>query len=238
MNLTLNLLGAPHDVEITHKKIKTLRLRLTDAGEILVSAPQRTPAAEIERFIGGHRAWLERALLRQREKAPAQIGETLEDGSEVRILGEALTVRVVRASAERIDVLPERREVRIEARSPDDPASIRWQFDNWSRAQAAALFARTVARYLPAFADRGVRGPEIAVRKMTSRWGSCKTNGNKITLNYYLLRAPLACVEYVVVHELAHFLVPAHNQAFYSVVAGVLPDWAARRALLRRERSC
>ncbi len=238
MNLTLTLLGEQHEAEITRKKMKNLRLRLTDAGEILVSAPMRMPAAEIERFVGDHRDWLEKALLRQSEKAPPQMEETLEDGSEIRILGETLTVRLVRSTAERMSVVPERREFRIETRSPDDPAALRRRFDAWWRAQAAALFARTVDRFLPALADRGVRRPEIAVRRMTSRWGSCKVNGQKITLNAYLLRAPLACVEYVVVHELAHFLVPAHNRKFYDIVAGVLPDWASRRALLRRERSC
>lgn len=238
MKMTLTLLGEPRQIEITRKKMKNLRLRLADTGEILVSAPLRTPQREIESFVSANRDWLEQALLRQRAKIPPQSAETLADGSLVRYLGEDLTVCLRRAARDGISVLPQERLLLIESRAADDPQALRRRFERWWRAQAAEVYARAVDLYLPYFAARGVRRPEIAVRRMTSRWGSCKTNGNKITLNYYLLRAPRACVDYVVVHELAHFLVSAHNRAFYGLVAGVLPDWAARRARLRRERSC
>lgn len=64
------------------------------------------------------------------------------------------------------------------------------------------------------------------------RWGSCHTVKNIITLNSRLIEVPKEAVEYVVLHEFAHFLQPNHSRAFYAVVERYMPDWRERRALL------
>ena len=67
---------------------------------------------------------------------------------------------------------------------------------------------------------------------MTSRWGSCKPSAGRVTFARQLAEAPLPCVEYVVWHELTHFLHPDHSPAFYADLAAVLPDWKQRRQVL------
>ncbi|SHI86955.1 M48 family metallopeptidase [Parasporobacterium paucivorans] len=76
--------------------------------------------------------------------------------------------------------------------------------------------------------------PIIKTRKMTSRWGSCHPYKGMIILNNKLLEAPIECIEYVVLHEFAHFLHPNHSRQFYDFVEGHMPDWKERKALLRR----
>ena len=75
--------------------------------------------------------------------------------------------------------------------------------------------------------------PVIRVRAMTSRWGVCAPAKGQITFALALFDMPPAAQEYVVVHEFCHFLVPDHSPAFWAEVARRLPDWKARRALLR-----
>ena len=69
----------------------------------------------------------------------------------------------------------------------------------------------------------GVR-PTLKVRRMKTRWGVCMPGKRQITLNLRLAEKPLAAVEYVVVHEYAHFVHCDHSPAFWAVVARILPD--------------
>ena len=95
------------------------------------------------------------------------------------------------------------------------------------------VFEALIARYYPFFKAQGVAYPTLRIKTMKSRWGSCIPGKGVITLNTRLLIKPMAAVEYVVVHELAHFLVQNHQADFYAVVAQVLPDYKARRELLK-----
>ena len=104
------------------------------------------------------------------------------------------------------------------------------------RQEALDRFTALVEAAWPAFASRlGPQPPAVRVRAMTSRWGVCAPAKRQVTFALALYGMPLAAQEYVVVHELCHLLVPGHSPAFWEQVARRLPDWKARRALLRDE---
>ncbi|MGN0708241.1 MAG: M48 family metallopeptidase [Faecalibacterium sp.] len=106
------------------------------------------------------------------------------------------------------------------------------------RAAALDCFNALSAQVYPAFA--GVLGgqmPVIKVRDMTSRWGVCAPGKRQITFALRLYEMPPAAQIYVVVHEYCHFIVPDHSPAFWAEVEKLLPDWKARRALLRQPGS-
>lgn len=86
----------------------------------------------------------------------------------------------------------------------------------------------------PAFAQAlGGQKPTLRVKSMTSRWGVCVPARRQITFALQLYNMPAAAQIYVVVHEYCHFLVPDHSPAFWAQVERLLPDWKARRRLLR-----
>jgi len=60
--------------------------------------------------------------------------------------------------------------------------------------------------------------PNLKIRKMTSRWGVCNLKNNNITLNYYLHKYNLECLDYVIIHELSHFIHPNHSSSFWKLV--------------------
>ena len=67
---------------------------------------------------------------------------------------------------------------------------------------------------------------------MKTLWGSCSVNRNKVTFNQYLTKAKPACIEYVVLHELVHFLYPNHSKKFYDFLSSYMPDWKERKKVL------
>lgn len=100
---------------------------------------------------------------------------------------------------------------------------------------ALACFTAMSDQVYPAFAGvLGGQPPELRVRDMTSRWGVCDVAKKRITLASRLALQPAAAVEYVIVHEYCHFVHPNHQKEFWALVERFLPDWKARRALLRQ----
>lgn len=102
------------------------------------------------------------------------------------------------------------------------------------RLHDASVFQEVLDQLYPLLAPYGVAYPQLRLREMKSRWGSCLVGKGVVTLNKGLLAAPRGCIEYVAVHELCHFLHPDHSQEFYQLLSRMMPDWKARRELLNR----
>ena len=104
-----------------------------------------------------------------------------------------------------------------------------------AKAEALAHMRALCEAYYPRFAATcpGGRMPKVAVRDMHTRWGSCSLRTGTLAFSLRLCTMPAAAQEYVVVHEFCHFLVQDHSPAFWAEVEKRLPDWKARRRLLR-----
>ncbi len=103
-----------------------------------------------------------------------------------------------------------------------------------TKAEALPYFEHLSDAVYPAFAPiLGNQKPVIKVRDMSSRWGVCHIGKRQITFALRLYNMPPAAQIYVVVHEYCHFLQPNHSPAFWAEVESILPDWKARRKLLR-----
>ncbi len=79
----------------------------------------------------------------------------------------------------------------------------------------------------------GVKVSKLAYRNMTSKWGSCQPSTGRVCINIRLALYPPECLEYVVVHELCHFLHANHGAGFWGLMDKVMPDWRERQAKLR-----
>ena len=103
------------------------------------------------------------------------------------------------------------------------------------KATALAYFTAMSDKVYPAFAGvLGGQKPILKVRSMTSCWGVCCPGKRQITFALQLYNQPPAAQIYVVVHEYCHFLQLNHSPAFWAEVEKLLPDWKARRELLKR----
>lgn len=81
--------------------------------------------------------------------------------------------------------------------------------------------------------EENIPMPSLKIRKMKSRWGVCNTKTFVITLNYELVHYSKDCLDYVVVHELSHLLVPNHSKKFWSIVSKYCPNYKEIRKKLR-----
>lgn len=75
--------------------------------------------------------------------------------------------------------------------------------------------------------------PNLKIRKMTSRWGVCNIKNHNVTLNYHLSKYDICCLDYVIVHELSHFIHPNHSSSFWNLVGKYYPNYKMVRKMLK-----
>ena len=75
--------------------------------------------------------------------------------------------------------------------------------------------------------------PNLKIRKMTSRWGVCNIKNHNVTLNYGLSKYDISCLDYVIVHELSHFIHPDHSQKFWHLVSKYYPKYKECKKMLK-----
>ncbi|MBQ2621780.1 MAG: M48 family metallopeptidase [Thermoguttaceae bacterium] len=78
----------------------------------------------------------------------------------------------------------------------------------------------------------GVSANEFRVKDMKTKWGTCNITDRRIWINLQLVKKPMDCLEYVVIHELVHLLVPNHSYRFYALVEQFFPTWKESKELL------
>ncbi len=222
-------------VELSRKRIKSMNLRVSADGEVKASAPYATPLFAVRAFIMSRREWLGDALTRQRaHQSAAAPADEPRGGGFIRLHGE--NVPIVVTEAKKASVSHAQGALIVSVPLPLDAQAVEKAIDKWQRAEAARYLTALTEETLPLFAKYRVKMPSITIKRMKTRWGSCSTNKAHVNYNIRLLSVSEAAARYVVAHELAHFVVPRHDRAFYAVVSEVMPDWKRRKALLKNER--
>lgn len=202
------------------KRRRTVGLKITDAGELVVYAPRGLSQKAIHGVIEKNMAWIARKQAEWRE-AWARLKP-----DKVYHQGKALHLRMVP---------PGVADVRLGEGALLVPAGMApeglWSLLlAWYRREAESLLAQRVQHFAP---QLGLATPPLELRDWRRRWGECHPKG-RLRFNWRLVLLPPEIMDYVVVHELAHLLVPGHPPRFWQEVEKFLPDFAARRRWLQR----
>lgn len=219
-------------VEIVRKKMKTVRLKVNRDGGVVLSAPHAVTDRWIGRYIDSKAGWIQKQLARMDSQSQA-IPPHIRNGAPVRILGRDYTIRVSPSGKNAVKLTAT--HLVIETRTPDDPQALNRQLDRWWRGQARERYMISIDKYFPIVEQRGVRIPKVIVRRMKTLWGSCSAHRGVVTLNYYLYKLPPDCIDYIVFHELTHFLYKYHDGDFYGFIARYMPDWKEQKRALNDE---
>jgi hypothetical protein len=198
-----------------------------------VTSPRRAPLDDIERAIRAKQGWIltklferaERRTMRE-QRAPVE----WVDGARLPYLGGDIVLRLQDAARSHCVFDVESRELRLGVTPGLSEWQIRERVKLWFQDEARRMFRERLDLYAPRV---GVSYNAFALSSAGTRWGSCTVAGN-IRLNWKLIHYPLALLDYVVVHELAHLREMNHSPAFWAVVGEVFPDYDGARAALRK----
>jgi hypothetical protein len=198
---------------------RTLALRVSEQGEVVVNAPLILARAGIEAFLHRHADWVWQRLV---QIAPVPLWH---NGMALPYRGGTLALDW-QGEASRP---PLRAAERLQVGGPW--AQVEGQVRAWYRREALAWFPARLAHHATRM---GVAAPRLRLSDARSRWGSLSPKG-VVSLNWRLVKAGPAILDYVICHELAHLRQRNHSAAFWREVAGLYPDFQAAREHLRRE---
>ncbi len=216
---------------LTYATRKTLAIHVHPDRSVTVKAPAGSDFAAVEGFLRKRAPWILRKQAEFAALPPRQPSRRYVSGESFWYLGRQYRLKVIEGEREWVKLA--RGYLEVTTPNKTNTAYVQAQVEVWLRKQAQRHFAERVVALLPRFKPLALPEPELAVRAMKSRWGSCTGKG-KITLNLHLMRAPKPCIDYVVVHELCHLVEHNHGKGFYALMDRVMPDWRKRREELKQ----
>ena len=222
------------EFELLRSDRRTLGLAVGRDGVVVARAPRRAREADVVRWVAGHAEWILRRQRGAAERARRTPPRRFVDGELHLYLGKPYRLTIERDEADR----GEAERVRLDddsfrvALGPDAPPErVAELMDAWYMRRARAVLAERLDVCWATFPDEGRPRPTLRVKRMRSRWGSMSPDCN-MSLRLDLIRAPVECIDYVVLHELCHLVHPGHGRDFWAMVGALVPDWKDRRKRL------
>ena len=198
---------------------KTLGITVTPAMQVIVKAPENTPHTRVEEKVRKRAPWIikqQSYFLSFHPKTPARKyvnGEThLYLGRQYRLHVSIATRESVKYKGRFIEVMAK------------DETRVKDLVNKWYRDRAKRKFSELAEPIITGFKKYKVEPLGLYIQDMPKRWGSCTSKG-KIILNPELIKAPRACIEYVITHELCHLIHHDHTQKFFDLQTKEMPDW-------------
>ena len=208
--------------QLIRSKRKTLALIVKPDGSLLVRAPLRISQTAIEEFIRKNTKWIEKNQAKALAGLPSAPREYLP-GETFPYLGTTYPLEVVEGQKERLQLDG---SFQLAAAHQNDAAS---EFEGWYREQARQVLTARVEFFARQYHFQYKR---IRITSARTRWGSCSATGS-LSFSWRLIMAPLAVVDYVVIHELVHTVFHNHSKRFWHRVGTIMPDHQEHRRWLR-----
>jgi len=217
-------------VDVVQKDIKNIHLSVyPPTGRVRISAPLRMDIDTIRVFAITKLGWIKSQQHKLREQERESPREYLERESHY-VWGKRYLLKI-----EEQDAAPEvelkHSKMILRIRPAAGQKRKQEILDAWCREQLKAALTPLIAKW-ESLMD--VKVGRCFVQKMRTKWGSCSHETGNIRLNTDLAKKPLECLEYIVVHELAHLLEPTHNQRFIALMDQFMPKWKFYKDQLNR----
>lgn len=218
-------------IELQRKNIKNVHLRVYPPdGKVRVSVPFSLPRDAIEKIIRRKMGWIkEQQTSSTRINSPARY----VSGERHQFAGVGYPLYVFNTSGRPSVTMTQQKTLEMNVPASSSVEQREKLLDAWYRKQLKEIAD-------PIFENwqllMGVSPSEWRIKKMKTRWGSCNVVDSRIWLSLELAKKPSYCIEYVIVHELAHLIERGHGKRFVEVMDRHLPAWRKiKRELNSRE---
>lgn len=222
---TIELSGVK--IILQYKAVQRINLRIDKQGHAVVSLPTYKKAEAIA-FVKTKLEWLRKHLEQYSSSKALPNPDNGFDGKNIWLWSKCYKARFVKTSInERVlmkdkllvftykGVLSERRQEQLVER-----------FYRECMAKMVEVYLQKWQPILNLYCS------SYKLRRLKSKWGRCTINTKELLFNISLVHRPVVCLEYVVLHELAHLYEASHNSRFKAFLSYYMQDWQAKKKLL------
>jgi hypothetical protein len=217
-------------IDVEQKDIKNIHLSVyPPAGKVRIAAPLRMDLDTIRVYALSKLNWIRKQQAKLQGQAREAPREFLNRESHY-FNGKRYLLKVVEYEAPpKIEL---KHSILVLYVRPDTPLEKRQRIiDEWYRAQLKMVLPALIEKWEKKL---NVNVNEFGIKKMKTKWGTCNRQAKRIWVNLELAKKPPECLEYVVVHEMVHFLERKHNDIFTAYINEYLPKWRFYKDELNR----
>ena len=203
--------GIEYDVILVKKNNKNTYIRVKEDGKIYITTNYLVSKNYIKQLLDNNYQTIKKMIERNNIKQ--------EKNKSFYFLGKKYDIIIVPTFE--IDIT----EDKIFVKSED-------YLNKWLKKQIEKIYKERLD-YIYNLYQEKIPYPKLRVRKMSTRWGVCNRSNNVVTLNSELIKYGIKQIDYVIVHELSHFIYFDHSKNFWLQVSKYCKDYKEIRKTLK-----
>ena len=215
-------------IAVTRKNIKHVHLSVHPPnGRVTLVAPAGTRLEVARAYAVSRLGWIRAQQSRLREQARETPRRYVTRETHY-VWGKRRLLTVIERD-QKPSVTMDHQRIVLAVRPGSDRTKREAVMHEWHKGLLHEAVPRLIRKWEPRL---GVKVAAYYLQRMKTRWGGCNHRAKNIRLNTELVKKPKDLLEYVVVHEMAHLLVPTHGERFVALLTEHYPGWRAARAEL------
>jgi predicted metal-dependent hydrolase len=219
------------DVEVVKKDIKNIHLGVyPPMGRVRLSAPISSDDEKIRLFIVSKIPWIRKNQRKFKEKDRLSQPQFISRESHY-IGSKRYLLEVIVNELNKNQVILGRNKIKLNLKEFYTLEKRQNIFESWLRENLRTRIAPVLQKWEN---QMGLFCSEWKIKKMKTKWGSCNEEAKRLWFNLELMKVDDACLEYVIVHELAHLKHKHHNKHFFNTLSKFIPDWEYRKSILNQ----
>ena len=225
----IDVRGIP--VEVVRKDIKHLHVGVyPPSGRVRVAAPLRLDDGAARLAVISRLGWIRRKQA-EFEGQNRQSQREFVTGESHYFEGRRYRLDVIKSDGPPAVRLLNKTTMEVSVRPGSDRDKREAVLHRWYRRRLRSRVSALLVKWEPKV---GARVAEFRIRKMKTRWGTCNSAACRIWLNLELVKKPVSCLEYIVMHEMVHLIECHHNEEFRDLMDRLMPQWRLHRDELNR----
>lgn len=217
--------------DVSHSNRKTMEIGVHPDIRVTVKAPKGIAQEVVKKRIAKRARWIKKQISYFRKFEPHTPARCYVGGETHLFLGRQYRLKIRKHHSPEVKLKGAFFYVMTPATNNTQEVSD--MLIDWYKSRALATFSRRLEMCYDVAKKLDIEFPRLHVRKMSKRWGSCGKSGD-ILLNTELVKAPLCCIDYVIMHELCHMKVHGHSKGYYLLLSKYMPDWEKRKERLEK----
>ena len=207
------------DIRVEYRDRRTMAISVLPDRSIVAVAPHGTALADIQQRLRRRARWIKKQVDYFTQFTPLTPPRRFVAGETHLYAGRQYRLKLTAGTANQVKL--KGRFFHVSMTQPSAEAAEKLM-KAWYRDKAHTLFQRRLRECMHRFPE--FSAPHLQLRAFRARWGGMSPDG-RLTLNPDLVRAPVECIDYVIIHELCHIEHPHHGPTFWRLLERKLPGW-------------